>query len=133
MKLVAERSKTIEIPGDEDKGFIQIRNLSMEEVAQIESKYVHVTMNDIKMDNFAERDADFARACLKGWGNLYDPSGRDLKFNPKNIATASAFVVTVVDPETNESLRHRFYEWINNEREKFAEEVEAEEEAALGN
>lgn len=124
MKLIAQKTKKVDVPNDPDGGFIVIKNLTQEEVAVIEGKYFEVTNKEVRMVNYAERESEFARACLTDWGNMFDESGRPMKFTPKNIEKASAFSIEIEDKMT------RFYEWVNTEREKFAEEVdEAEKEA----
>jgi len=127
MKLIAQKTKKIEVPGDADGGFVVIKNLSLEEVANIEGKYFEVTNKEIRMVNYAEREGEFARACLTDWGNLFDESERPMKFTAKNIDKASQFAIEIDGKQT------RFYEWINDEREKFAEEVAEQESAARKN
>ena len=129
MKLKAAKNKRVEVPNDPDFGYINIKNLSLEEVARIDSKYFKISDGGVSMENYANRDGDFAKACLTGWGNLFDESGRELKFTPKNIEKASAFVIDVGEEEG----MVRFYSWVNSEREKFAEEVEAGEQEAEKN
>jgi len=129
MRLIAAKTKRVEIPNDPDKGFVTIRNLSLEEVARIDAKYFEISESGVNMKNYADREADFVRACLTGWGNLFDESGRELKFNPKNVEKASAFAVDVGDDDGYT----RFFAWINKERDTFAEEVEAKEQVAEKN
>jgi len=129
MKLTSARTKRIEVPNDPEMGFINIRDLSLEEIARIDSKYFEISDSGVNMVNYAGRDGDFAKACLTGWGNLFDESGRELKFNPKNIEKASAFKI---DLGGDEGVV-RFYTWVNQEREKLAEDVEAEEQVAEKN
>lgn len=127
MRLTAERTKKVYVPDDSDGGFIVIRNLSMEEIARIEQEHLVVTDNEVRANKFAERDANYAKACLKDWGNMFDENGGEMKFTARNIERASAYAIRV-----NEELK-RFFEWVNEEREKFAEEVKAEEEKASKN
>ena len=95
MRLVSVKSRKVDVPNDPDGGYINIKDLSLEEVAQIDSRYFKISDGGVSMENYANRDADFAKACLTGWGNLFDESGRPLKFTPKNIDKASAFVIDV--------------------------------------
>lgn len=127
MRLSDARTKTVTVPNDPDGGYIIIKNLSMEEVAQIEGKYLIVTDKEVRMSNYSERDSDFVSACLDGWGKLFGPDNRELKFTPLNVDKSSAFVITV------DEKRVRFFSWINQERVKFAEEVLEEEESARKN
>lgn len=129
MKLKSAKTKRVVVPHDPEAGFINIKDLSLEEVARIDSKYFEISDSGVNMVNYAGRDGDFAKACLTGWGNLFDESGRELKFTPKNIEKASAFTV---DLGGDEGVV-RFYTWVNQEREKFAEEVETEEQDAEKN
>ncbi len=132
MRLKSVRTKRVDVPNDPDKGYINIQNLSEEQIAQIDAKYFEISDGGVRMINYATRDGDFAKACLTGWGNLFDESGREMKFNPKNVEKASAFGIETVD-DKGKDITLRFFTWVNEEREKFAEEVEAEEKLAEKN
>ena len=129
MKLVAAKTKRVDVPNDPEGGFVNIKNLTLEEVARIDAKYFSVTESGVSMVDYASREADFAKACLVGWGNLFDESGKELKFNGKNVERASAFAIDAGGEEGTV----RFFAWVNGEREKFADEVEAEGQAAEKN
>ena len=132
MRLPKKRIKEVHIPNDEDMGMVIIRNLSMEEEAKIEANYLLVSEEGVSFSNYAARTQEYAEACLEGWGNLKDEDGKDLEFTKENIEIASAFVILDVDEDGKET-RTRFFEWINEEREKFSKEVIEEEKRAKGN
>ena len=127
MRLSAERKKIINVPNDADNGSITIKYIGPEAESVLEGKFMEISSQSIRLVNYGERDGMFARACLVGWNNLFDDSDMPLTFNPKNIEKAANFVITIDDK------RLRFFEWVNDEREKFNEEVIAQEEAALKN
>lgn len=127
MRLSKERTKTVYVPGDEDNGYVVIRNLSKETVARIEGDFMIVTDKGVELRNFAERESVLAKECVKDWGNMFDPGGVPLTCNLKNLELASQFVIDI------EGEKKRFFEWINSEREKFAQEVEEEEKKAVKN
>lgn len=127
MKLPKKRIKEIAIPNDSDKASIVIKNLSMEEVASIESKFMKITDKGMVMDSYADRTATFAKACLEGWSGFKDEKDMPLKFNPSNIDMASALVIVEGEERT------RFFEWIDQQRVKFAEELIEEESKASKN
>lgn len=130
-RIPKERVKEVHIPGDEDNGMVVIRNLSLEEVAVTESNFMNITEKGPSFTNYADRVATLAKQCLKGWGNIKDEFGNDLEFNPKNVEYASALVI--VEEKEGEHTRTRFFEWIDEERSKFAEELIEEEKKAKGN
>lgn len=132
MRLPKKRIKEVYIPNDEDNGVVVIRNLSMEEEAKIEANYLSISETGVSFSNYAARTQEYAEACLEGWSNLKDENGEDLEFNKENLELASAFVILNTDKEGNET-RTRFYEWVNEEREKFSKEVIEEEKRAKGN
>jgi len=132
MKLPKKRIKEVYIPNDPDKGVIIIRNLSMEEEAQIESKFLSIIANgEVSFTNYAERTKTFAIACLEGWRNLKDEDGKDLEFNSKNVELASAY--SIITMKDGRQQRKRFFEWVDEERELFSKEVIDEENKAQGN
>ena len=127
-----KRVKEVHIPNDEDNGMVVLRNLSMEEEAIIEAKYLNISESGVSFSSYAERTAHFAKTCLEGWGNIKDEHKVDLKFTPANVDYASALVI-ISEDEDGEETRVRFFEWINDEREKFAKELIEEEKVAKGN
>lgn len=131
MRLTLEKTKRVEIPNDPDGGYINIRLLSLNKIAQIESKcnQTGVDANSevrISLDPFA-RENKVARACLVGWGNLFGPKGEELKFNHRNLILAEDFVIHIVD-EKGEKQKVRFLEWVDSEHSKFYSESEDEAE-----
>ena len=127
MKLSAERTKKIEVPGDPDKGFVVIRMLSLEETSQIEGKHMIISEKGISINNYSERDSAYAIACIKDWGNLFDVDNTPIKFNAINMNKVANFAI-IIDGETV-----RFFEWVKRELTKFTEEVEEQEKAAIKN
>ena len=131
MRLTKERIKKVPIPNDPDEGFVKIRNLEADEVYRIEQKTAIFEMDGEGKQNFSfmpvEREEAFIRQSLNGWGNLFGENGEELEFNPVNVELSRRFIVCVDDK------RFRFYEWLQEEREKFAKEVAKEEAAAKGN
>lgn len=136
MRLSQERTKRISIPNDPDNGFVVIRNLDLDTIYRIETDTQDISMDGRENQRFsydpAEREDRLVKACLKSWGQLFDANGNEMKFDAKNLETSRRFVVIGTD-ENGKEYRYRFYEWINTEREKFAEEVITEEGIAEGN
>lgn len=136
MRLSQERTKRISIPNDPDNGFVVIRNLDLDTIYRIETDTQDISMDGRENQRFsydpAEREDRLVKACLKSWGQLFDANGNEMKFDAKNLEASRRFVVIGTD-ENGKEHRYRFYEWINTEREKFAEEVIAEEGIAEGN
>ena len=131
MRLTVEKNKRVDIPGDEDGGFINIKLLSLHEIARIEAKCQSPGINEkaevtLALDPFS-RENMIALSCLTGWGNMYDSKGKELKFNRKSLAQAEAFVIRVDDKKM------RFLEWVDHEHAKFYEEVEDESKVAIKN
>ena len=127
MRLTNERTKRVEVPNDADGGFIIIRNLSMEEITQIESKYMTISSEGVSIKDYANKVADFARICLKSWGNFFEAEGSPLTFNAANIERVAQAAIMIKGEKV------RFFDWVNTERENFAEEVEREETEAVKN
>lgn len=136
MRLSQERTKKVPIPNDEDQGFVTIRNLEPDTIHRIESKTQDVSVDGDNNQRFSyepvEREDLMVEACIKGWGNLFDEHDKELKFTIKNLINSRRFLVVGVDNK-GEEKKYRFYEWVESERLKFAEEVEAEKEVAEGN
>lgn len=128
MRLTTERVKTVNVPGDPDGGYVNIRLLSVDERARIESNTSKVDIvNNGFTVNVYQRDNGVASACLKGWGNMYDAQGKELKFNNNNLAKLGQLSIDVDDKKI------RFLKWIADEHDKFVEEVEAESKEAAKN
>jgi len=136
MRLSQEKTKRVYIPNDEDQGFVIIRNLEPDTIHRIESKTQDLSMDGDNNQRFSydpvEREDLMVEACFKGWGNLFDVSNKELKFTPGNLIKARKFIVIGTD-EKGEEKKFRFFQWVESERLKFAEEVEAEKEVAEGN
>lgn len=131
MRLSLEKTKKIAIPGDPDGGFINIKLLSLHQIARIESKCNSTGFNEntevvMSLDPFS-RENMIAKECLTGWGNLFDAAGKELKFSRKSLMQAEAFVIEVDDKKL------RFLEWVDDQHTKFYEEVEEEAKEAAKN
>lgn len=127
MRLTKERTKRVDVPNDPDGGFVVLRALSKEAVAQIESEYMVVTQDGVELRKFAERQATLARERIKDWGNLEDEYGNPLKCTVKNLELAARFNIDV------DGEQKRFFQWVNDEGEKFEDEVDAKETEASKN
>ena len=127
MRLSATRKKIVPVPNDPDNGSVTIKYIGEEAEAVIEGKFMEISSTSISLKNYGERDGMFARACLDGWDNMFDEHGAVMPFNSKNVEKASNYVINIDDK------RIRFFEWVNNEREIFNEEVIEQEKAALKN
>lgn len=136
MRLSQERTKKVPIPNDEDHGYVTILDLEDDTIYRIHSKTQDVSMDGDNNQRFSfdpvAREDKMVEACLKGWGNLFDENGNELKFTPGNLFNARRFIVVGTD-EKGKEKKYRFYEWVESERLKFAEEVKAEKEVAVGN
>lgn len=136
MRLTQERTKKVLIPNDEDGGFVTIRNLEKDAIYRIETRTQDVSMDGNNNQRFSydpvEREDQMVEACIKNWGNLFGEDDKELKFSPSGLIQARRFIVVGADSKGIEK-RYRFFEWVESERVKFAEEVEAEEDAAKGN
>lgn len=136
MRLSQERTKKVPIPNDEDQGYVTIRNLEPDTIHRIEAKTQDVSMDGDNNSRFSfdpvEREDSMVEACIKVWGNLFDENDKELKFTAGNLVKARRFIVLGVD-EKGEEKEFRFFEWVESERAKFVEEVEAEKEVAKGN
>lgn len=130
MRLTLDKIKRVEVPGDEDGGFVNIRALSLEEIAAIEAKSsdmgfkedggVTISINSYNRTNLV------ARKCLKGWGNFFDEKGEELKF-PKDIDRAAKYTININGKDM------RFLEWVEHEHTKHREEIKEEEGVASKN
>lgn len=136
MRLSQEKTKKVSIPNDEDYGFVTILDLEDDTIHRIESKTQDLSMDGDNNQRFSydpvDREDLMVEACIKGWGNLFDVNDKEMKFTPANLIKARRFVVVGAD-EKGEEKKFRFFEWVESERLKFAEEVEAEKEVARGN
>jgi hypothetical protein len=127
MRLTLERTKTVEVPNDPDKGFIKIKLLSMEELAEIEAKS---SETGITSDGEAkmvikpyERANKVAEACLIDWGNFYDELGKPIPFSYKKISKVAQYVI-------RGEKDVRFLEWVDDMHQEFMKEVQGEEKVA---
>ena len=122
MRLTLEKTKKCSIPKDEDGGFVIIKALSQEELAQIQSKSSEVaiaTGDDIKISvDDVKRINLTAHACLTGWGNLFDEKGTEIKFNKANVNKVAQCSVRV------ESKPTRFLQWVDDCHTAFLAEIE---------
>lgn len=109
MRLSLEKTKRIDVPGDEDNGYINIKCLSQEQLANIESRSSDMAFDGsggIKVSiNSYSRANLVAKKCLVGWGNFFDEKGEELKF-PRDIDKASNYSVVV------DGKHVRFLEWV---------------------
>ncbi len=128
MRLSIEKTKTIKVPNDPDGGYVNIRLLSIDERAKIESdtSTIDIVNNGVVVNPY-NRDNGVASACLKGWGNMYDAQGNELKFNNSNLVKAGSFGIEI------DGKMVRFLKWVADEHDKFVEEVAAENKVAEGN
>lgn len=130
MRLTEERTKKVKVPGDPDGAFINIRALTLNEIDRIEEKATSITFGDdegtVQLKPF-KRSNNMALACLKGWGGFFDIKGKELKFNRANLNKAANFEVEI------DGKRFRFFEWVDEEHEKFRKEVTEEEKVAIKN
>jgi len=130
MRLTLDKIKRVEVPGDEDGGYINIKALSLEDLAGIEAKSsdmaftgdggVTVSVNSYSRANLV------ARKCLTGWGNFFNEKGEELRF-PKDIDRAAKYSIRIGGKET------RFLEWVEQEHTKHREEIAEEMGAASKN
>lgn len=131
MRLSLEKTKRIEVPGDPDAGYINIKELSDEQLAAIEAQSSKISMtsgDDVSVSlNSQSRTAKVAKACLTGWGNMFDEKGKILKCTPANVKKASGFVVDI------DGERIRFFAWIEKCHMEFKAEIEEELGAASEN
>jgi len=130
MRLSTEKTKRVLVPNDPDDGYVIIRALSVEELSEIESKSSTVSVSEGKAQvvvNSYDRINGVARGCIKGWGNMFDAAGTELKFNAGNLEKVKKFNISV------DSKKIRFFQWIDEEHAKFIEEVSEEIGAAQEN
>lgn len=132
MRLTLDKTKTVKVPNDPDNGFINIRALSNDEIAEIESKSMSLTVGQgneasLELDPYA-RDNGVAAACLQGWGNMFDPSGKALEYNKQNIELARRKFSIDIDGVTV-----RFFKWIRDEHDQFIREINEGKEEVAGN
>lgn len=120
MRLTLEKTKRIEVPNDEDGGYINIKFLHQEELANIESRSSETmfdTSGGVKVIvNSYKRTNSVAKKCLVGWGNFFDEKGNELRF-PRDIDKASNYSINV-----NGKLV-RFLEWVESCHTEFRDEV----------
>jgi len=130
MRLIVEKTKKVDVPNDPDMGYINIRALSMEELAEIESKASDMVVGEkgvnISLNNY-EKANRIAGKCLKGWGNMFDSKGEELKYNSSSLEMMSHLELMV------EGKKVRFLEWVCDCHTKFREEIKEEEGVAQGN
>ena len=131
MRLTLEKTRRIDIPNDEDNGFVTIKALSMDHLARIESRCTQTMMDgnedvQLVLDDY-KRANRVATDCLTGWGNMFDTRGKELKFNRKNVMMAANLELLI------ENKRMRFLDWVDQEHAKFREEVNSESIEASGN
>ncbi|MFA5347453.1 MAG: hypothetical protein WC294_04910 [Methanoregula sp.] len=130
MRLTLDKIKRVEVPGDEDGGFVNIKVLSLEDLAAIEAKSsdmaftenggVTVSINSYNRANLV------ARKCLTGWGNFFNEKGEELKF-PKDIGRAARYSITINGKEI------RFLEWVEQCHTQHREEIKEEMAVASKN
>ena len=133
MRLSVEKTKTVPVPNDPDGGFINIRALTEDEIAEIESEAITISVTDGMSNSSLEidphkRENGTAIKCLKGWGHMYDLQGAELPFNKSSVELAKKNFAISID-----GAKHRFFKWISTEHAKFKEEIAKEEAEALVN
>lgn len=131
MRLTGDKTKRIDIPNDPDFGFINIRALSKEERSSIESKSSETTVgaggNVVLTINNHNRTNLVAQKCLKGWGNIFDVNGEELKFNMPSLEKVSHMSLVI------DGKKVRFLEWVDSVHSDFIAEIEQEEPISEGN
>jgi hypothetical protein len=130
MRLTNEITKKIDVPNDDDNGWVLIKHLKDNEIEEITSKVSETYMVNgetrVSIDTF-ERKRLLVKACLKDWGNMYKEDGSILVFNQMNLIRAAEFAIDIDDERLD------FYSWIDLEREKLKEEVDKEKDDTLKN
>ena len=130
MRLTAEKTKRVDIPNDPDGGFINIVALTLDEVERLEEKAVEYSLGEDDASYSVKpykRANLMSRACLRGWGGLFDIKGNSLKFTKAHIKEAAKFEIII------DGQRKRFLEWVDDEHTAFLEEITKEEEEAVKN
>jgi len=134
MRLTSYKTKTINIPGDDDMAFIIIKKLSLHAISQIEAKCSKIIVSSgddsgMHINNTMREDL-IAETCITGWGNFFDEKGEEVKFNAKNFK-AIASQCEIRRPDNNKLVR--FNEWVDYEHSLFTKEVEESELEVTGN
>ena len=130
MRLKRERTKTVDIPNDPDKGSVTIKLLTLHELDLIEEKSSDLKLgeDDSSMSLKPTKRANaVARACIEGWDNFFNENGKPLKYSKNRIQLTSAFEVDLSDKTV------RFFEWVDDEHEKFRKEVTEQEKVSVKN
>jgi len=83
------------------------------------SKQTNSGMNMEIGFNTDKRERDIVQACCTGWTSFTDEYGNNMKFNAKNLALMLQ--------------ENGFVEWVVEEHEKIAAEIEGAEEEATKN
>lgn len=130
MRLTSKVVKRFDIPNDDDNGWVEIEHLKDNVIEAIKAK----TNDNVVVDggvevriNLHEQKELIVDACLKDFGNLFDESGRPLKFTAKNVAKCAEFTLFVGDDKKD------FYTWIDDCRQELADKVEEQEKVASKN
>jgi len=130
MRLTKEVTKRFEVPNDPDGGYIILRHIKSNVLAEIIDRTSSTRVENgevVGVISGLERKKEIAKEGLTGWGNFEDESGRPLKFTPANIAKAAEFSIVTEDGKTS------FFDWIDTCLADLADEVEEEQKAATEN
>lgn len=133
MRLTVEKTKRFEVPNDPDGAYINIKALSLEQLARIESKCSKSGMDEdgnfsVSLDPFKRANA-VSIACLTGWGGFFDVKGKELKFSVKNLREAAGLGVMMPD----EDKPIRLFEWVDQCHNEFLDEIDTEAVEAAKN
>jgi len=127
MRLTAKKTKKVMLPKDPDKAWVNIIYLKPGVRKMIEQDSNTMTATSIKGEFVPQVELSrkrkrkmFLEEVIDEWGNFFDQHKNELDLNSANVE----LVVREVD---------EFYEWLQEESEKFNKEVEAEQKKSEGN
>ena len=135
MRISKRESRVFHVPNDPDKGWVKIKHLKINETKKIEETVNNLTYGtddlSVEMKPY-ERVSRFAYECLTDWGNFFDVLGKPIPFDKKMIETVAEFEIITVNEDGKEEITSLF-EWIDECRETFAEQIRADKKAAVKN
>ena len=127
MKITPKRTKKVFLPKDPDKAFVEIIYLKpgVRSMIDQDSNTMTATQIDGEMLPMVEMNRKrkrhlFFKEVGETWGGFQDSHSNDLDLNVANME--------IVHREID-----NFYDWLQEESDKFNTEVEAKEKKAKGN
>ncbi len=133
MRLSKRITEKYFIPGDPDKGWVDIKYLRTNEVQEALADLNDVTYDPTNVDSVSVKMNPYLRmkrmahASVVGWGNMFDSEGKPLEFSVEDINQVAEFEIYIDD------VKFGFYAWVDNCRTDLNEIVQKQKKIALKN